>query len=291
MTSDPHEQRIEAARVRRPLFRRIAAFLIATVFVALLANGGLETWFSYEEHKAVLVSAQRQSAERAADTIGQFIKEIEGDLGWTTQLPLTSETLDAKRFDAQRLLRQAPAIMELALIDAEGREQLRVSRVAIDQLATGKDFSRDPAFTRAASGSTYLGPVFFKDDSEPYMTLALAGARRANGVSIAEVNLKFIQDVIAGIKVGQRGYAYIVDSAGRLIAHPDISLVLRNMDVSNRPQIRLAREAVEGAPQALPTKNFAGDNVLSAFAPVRPTDWLVFVETPSPRRMNPYTRR
>ena len=287
MTIGPHQQGIEAAPVRRPLFRRIAAFLITVVFVALLADGGLGAWFSYQEHKAILVKAQQQNAERAADAIGQFVKGIEADLGWTAQLSLSSDTLEAKRFDAQRLLRQAPAITELALIDAQGREQLQVSRVAIDQLGTGKDFSGDPAFTRAASGSAYLGPVYFKDSSEPYMTVALAGARRANGVSVAEVNLKFIQDVIAGIKVGERGCAYIVDGTGRLIAHPDISLVLRNLDVSDRPQVRLAREQVDKARQAIPTTNFTGERVLSAFAPIPSTGWVVFVETPIAEAFEP----
>ena len=33
------------------------------------------------------------------------------------------------------------------------------------------------------------------------------GRRRDAGVSIAEVNLKFIWDVVSQIKVGERGYA------------------------------------------------------------------------------------
>jgi len=56
------------------------------------------------------------------------------------------------------------------------------------------------------------------------MTLALAGTRRESGVSVAEVNLKLIWDVVSQIKVGERGDAYLVDRQGRLIAHPDISL-------------------------------------------------------------------
>ena len=64
------------------------------------------------------------------------------------------------------------------------------------------------------------------------MTLSLAGTRRDAGVSIAEVNLKLIWDVVSQIKVGERGHAYVVGAQGRLIAHPDISLVLRNTDMS-----------------------------------------------------------
>ena len=72
------------------------------------------------------------------------------------------------------------------------------------------------------------------------MTLALAGTRKDAGVSIAEVNLKLIWDVVSQIKVGEHGHAYVVGSQGRLIAHPDISLVLRNTDMSKLVQVQAA---------------------------------------------------
>ena len=77
-------------------------------------------------------------------------------------------------------------------------------------------------------------------ESEPYMTLALAGTRRDTGVSVAQVNLKLIWDVVSNIKVGIHGRAYVVDADGRLVAHPDISLVLRNTDMSRLAQVRSA---------------------------------------------------
>ena len=78
------------------------------------------------------------------------------------------------------------------------------------------------------------------------MTLALAGDRRDAGVSIAEVNLKFIWDVVSQIKVGEQGQAYVVDAPGRLIAHPDISLVLRETNAPIWPKCgQRARQARE----------------------------------------------
>src|SRR6185295_6776636 len=53
--------------------------------------------------------------------IGQFVKEIESQLGWTTQLPWSAGSIDQRRFDALRLLRQVPAITELAQLDASGK--------------------------------------------------------------------------------------------------------------------------------------------------------------------------
>ena len=66
----------------------------------------------------------------------------------------------------------------------------------------------------------YLSPVYFRKESEPYLTLAIAGTGRSAGVTVAEVNLKFIWDVISRIHVGKAGAAYVVDERGLLIAHP-----------------------------------------------------------------------
>src|SRR4029079_5539369 len=47
-------------------------------------------------------------------------------------------------------------------------------------------------------------------------------------VVVAESNLRLIWDIIASIKIGDTGHALVVDDSGRLIAHPDISRVLRS---------------------------------------------------------------
>jgi signal transduction histidine kinase len=114
------------------------------------------------------------------------------------------------------------------------------------------------------------------------MTLSLAGTRRDAGVSVAEVNLKLIWDVVSQIKVGEHGHAYVVDSQGRLIAHPDISLVLRNTDLSQLAQVQAAQARARGAPadQVQEAEEVRGRRVLTAYAPVAPLGWFMFVELP-----------
>jgi signal transduction histidine kinase len=275
--------RVPFLQRRGRLFRKYVALFVAVVFVALLANGLLQVWFFYHESKISLIRIQHEQAANAAAKIGQFIKEIEAQLGWTTQLPWNERTLAQRRFDARRLLNQVPAITELAQLDPSGREQLRVSRLALDVIGSGVDLSKDPKFIEAAPDKTYYGPVYFRRESEPYMTLAVAGARRDAGVSVAEVNLKFIWDVVSQIKVGESGQAYVVGPGGRLIAHPDISLVLRNTDLSGLAQVKEARAALSGEPAETVqvAKDIQGREVLTAHAQIAPLGWLVFVELPS----------
>src|SRR5215475_13047870 len=225
-----------AARTRSRLFAKYVALFVAVVAVALLSNGIFEVFFYYREHKNSLIRIQHEQAVAAAAKISQFVKEIENQLGWTTQLPWSASSIEHRRFDALRLLRQVPAITELVQVDSSGKERLRVSRIAIDVIDSGFDLSKDPKFTEAVAHKVYYGPVYFHRESEPYMTLAIAGTRKDAGVSIAEVNLKLIWDIVSQIRVGQHGHAYVVGAQGRLIAHPDISLVLRNTDMSKLPQ-------------------------------------------------------
>src|SRR5215813_13630227 len=276
-------------KTRRRLFTKYVVLFVAVVCIALLSNGIFDVFFYYQEHKASLIRIQREQAEAAAAKIGQFIKEIESQLGWTTQLPWSAGSIEQRRFDALRLLRQVPAITELAQLDATGKERLRVSRLAMDVVASGADLSSDPKFAEAVARKVYYGPVYFRRESEPYMTLAIAGTRRDAGVSVAEVNLKLIWDVVSQIKVGERGHAYVVDAQGRLIAHPDISLVLRNTDMSKLAQVRAARAATSGAGASgdnpaetvQEAENIEGKKVLTAYAPVAPLGWLMFVELPA----------
>ena len=272
-----------AARVRNRLFSKYVGLFAAVVTLALLANGIFDVWFYYQEHKTSLVRIQREQAEAAAAKIGQFIREIESQLGWTTQLPWSAGSIEQRRFDALRLLRQVPAITELSQLDATGKERLRVSRLAMDVVGSGTDYSNDPKFTEAMARKVYYGPVYFRRESEPYMTLAIAGTRRDAGVSVAEVNLKLIWDVVSQIKVGEHGNAYVVGAQGRLIAHPDISLVLRNTDMSSLAQVKSARAgaAGESAEVVQEAKNIQGREVLTASAPVPQLGWLMFVELPA----------
>ena len=276
---------------RRRLFRKYALLFIALVGAALLINSAFDFWFSYQENKAALIRVQQEKADAAAARIEEFIDEIERQIGWTTHAQWASGPLDQRRQDYFRLLRQVPAITELSQLDAEGKEQLKVSRLSMDVVGSGEDFSQKPAFIEAKANHIWFSPVYFRKESEPYMTVALAREGRNAGVTVAEINLKLIWDVITALKIGEGGYAYVVDGHGRLIAHPDISLVLRDTDLSKLPQVAAALAQAPGArgdkPEATIARNLAGRNVLTAHAAITPLGWRVFVEVPLAEALAP----
>src|SRR6267378_8056726 len=266
--------------MRNRMFRKYVVPFVAVVSWALLTNGLLDIYFTYQESRAQLAQIQREKANAAALQIEQFVREIEHQMGWTTQPQVVAApgALEQRQIDYVRLLRQVPAITEVAFLDGRGREQLRISRLAMDVVAGGADVSGEPRFRETRGGRVWYGPVYFRKESEPYMTLAVPhGTSVTAPVTAAEVNLKFIWDVVSQIRVGRLGQAYVVDQQGHLIAHPDISLVLRKTDFSGQPHVRAARD---GAADAMLSTDLAGRSTLVAHTVIAPLGWTVFVEQP-----------
>jgi signal transduction histidine kinase len=272
---------------RRRLARKYAIILVALVTGTLLVSGAIEIYASYGENKAALVALQREKAAGAASRIETFVREIERQLVWTTQplLVAPGAALEQRRIDAVRLQRQVLPITEVSHLDSAGREQLRVSRLAMDVIGSNIDYAADPKFKVPRSGRTYFGPVYFRKESEPYMTIAMPQA--GGGVTVAEVNLKFIWDVVSQIKVGKAGLAYTVDSGGNLIAHPDISLVLQKTSLAELSQVKAALGGPSQVEAVTIAKDLKGREVLTAHAVIAPLGWVVMVEQPLEEALEP----
>jgi signal transduction histidine kinase/HAMP domain-containing protein len=272
--------------VKRGLFLKYVVLFVGLVTGVLVINAALDLYFVYQDNRRASIEVQKEKAEAAAQRIESFVRNIENQIGWVAQAQWAALPVEQRRFDDVRLLRQVPAITELVQLDRQGREQLRVSRLSMDVVGAGTDRSAEPAFVEAIANRVYYGPVYFRKESEPYLTMAVAHGSKS-GVTIAEVNLKLIWDVVSQIKVGKEGYAYVVDRLGRLVAHPDISLVLRGTDMSRLAQVAAAlkSQGQDGGP--VDATNRAGVSVLSAHAAIPALGWLVFVEVPTVEAQQP----
>ncbi len=267
---------------RRPIATRYAALVVVLLSAALVASGTVEAWVSHRERQAALEALQREKAQAAATEVSRFVDDVLRNLEWVTlSAAPADDELERRRLDFLKLLRLEPAVTTVTLVDASGRERLRVSRIKPDRLAGGIDLSSEPGFINARRGKAHFGDVYFVAETEPYLTIGAPSAARDGSVVLADVNLKFVWTVVSEIRIGTTGYAYVVDAQGRLVSHPDISRVLQMTDLSRLPQVQAASTA--GANQ----NGFAGDGrdsagvpVLSAYAKIAPLNWTVFVEQP-----------
>ena len=265
---------------RGRLFRKYLLLIITLVTIALLASGGVSLYFTYQETKSALSSLQHEKALAAASRIEQYIRQIEQQITYAALPQLDAGDVEARRIEFLKVLRQAPEITDIAEVDAEGREQIAVSRLGMDSLKSNKDRGQEPAFRNARRGRPYFSPVYFRKETEPYMTIGVRSGGDKSPATIADVNLKFVWDVVSRIKIGETGKAYVVDANGFLVADPDIGLVLRKTNLSQLAHVKAADHAGGASDIAMVSRDLAGTEVLASLAPIESLNWKVFVEQP-----------
>jgi adenylate cyclase len=266
-------------RPRRSLFFKYFITLFVAVVVPMTLGAATEAWFAFRDNRLYLNETLQVEARSAADRIQAFTDGIRDQLGWVVQFPWTQGEDDRRRIDGLRLLQQVPAVVSLSLIDPSGTERVFVSRVSMNRTGRGADMSADPAVVGARANRVWYGPVHYQRDSEPYMRIAVAGNRAAAGIVVADINLKLIWDIIAGIKIGDTGHALVVDDSGRLIAHPDISLVLRSgAGAGDLNRLQSATSSANGS--AVTTTGEDGKPVVALAVRAASVGWTVIAQQP-----------
>jgi signal transduction histidine kinase len=264
-------------------------FLISVLLISggLTASGLLEVYFRYRESREQLDLFNQEVAAGAAFKIARFVQEIETLMRAATKSRdiILKGLSQEYRFELRRLFLVAPAITDAVVIDTAGVIRARASRLRTVFSKLDVDLVASPAFLQGRQGRSYFGPVYLVRGSEPHMTIAVPiepFAGNVIGVLVAQVNLKYINEVVSDIKVGKAGYAYAVTRSGDLIAHPDVSLVLRARNVAQLSHVKAVFQSSAKAakPSATVTHNFQGLKVLSSYALIPGLNWAVFIELP-----------
>jgi signal transduction histidine kinase len=266
------------------LFGKYVAYFVGFAVFILIVNISLETWFTYREATGAVVRLEWEKADAAALRIDHMFAEIERQIAWTTR---ASADLNQRRADYVLLLQQVPAIDEVMQIDGNGHELLRVTRFATEAIA-GTDYSNDPRFTQALAKRVWIGPIYFRNDVDPYITIAIAHSGLYAGVTAAEIDLRFLRDVVGGIQVGATGYAYVVGPQGQLLAQSDQLKAPRGTAMSGLAQVAtiLANEENKSALWDY-GRDLGGRSVLAAGAVVPRFNWFVIVEQPLSEAFKP----
>jgi class 3 adenylate cyclase/HAMP domain-containing protein len=266
--------------LREGLFAKYVTALVGLVVFVLAVNGAMETWISYRATKSTLTDAMGEKAEATARRIEQSIADLERQISWVTRG--SAVTIDQHRVDYAQLLNQAPAVYQLSLLDGYGREQLRLSRTSLS-IGSRADFSRDSRFTDTLGKNVNYAPAFFRDQ-RPYMSISVSHSSFNAGVTVAEIDLRFVSDFLGDAQVGKSTFAYVVDPDGEVLASsskgPEIGKSLA--DLSQVAAVLTAG----GSPHASGT-DLEGHSVLTAANAVPKLGWYVFFEQPTAQALAP----
>ncbi|CCD92001.1 putative Adenylate/Guanylate cyclase [Bradyrhizobium sp. ORS 375] len=266
--------------LRQGLFAKYVVSLVGLVVFVLAVNGATETWISYQSTKASLTAAMAEKADASARRIDQAVSDLQRQISWVTRA--SANTLELRRADYVQLLSQAPAVRQLYQLDGQGREQLRVSRTSIS-FSSGNDLSRDLRFTDTVTYGSNFSAVTFKG-AQPMMSISVAHSGFNAGVTVADIDLDFLEDFMTEAQVGKVGIAYVVDPKGQVLASSAKGPAV-GQDLAKLPQVA-AVLAPDGQSLASGTDS-NGHAVLTAAATLPKLGWVVFFEQSTAHALAP----
>jgi PAS domain S-box-containing protein len=271
----------------RSLWVTLATAFLALSAVVLLIASSANIYFSFKIQQKLITNEQQFIAQKAAYSVTEFIqKKLDLLRSAAVVSNLAAAEEQEQKLIVEKLLGVDPAFRQVLLLDLKGQELIRASRLS--NLVSGQFTKRlgSDLLSNVNTGKTYIGAVYIDDvTSEPLIAMAVPVTDIFNDskrILLAEVNLKFMWDLVGSMKIGENGLAYVVDKKGALIAFGDISRVLKGENVVHLSEVS---EFVKGdilthKDSAAVVKGILGNRVVANHVHLETPDWAVVVELP-----------
>jgi len=269
----------------RSLTVTLAIAFVAMSLAIVLITTGLQGYSNYQNQQKTISYEQKLIAQGAADTVRNMVTDRMDTLLGTAYLSgLATSQPEQQKATLDKLLHFDPAFRQVILFNTSGEELARSSRVSHAESNQIPEPVRAEIFAQAIQGKTYIGPVSIDEKSgEPMMIMAVPVTDifgDYKGALAAEVNLKFMWDLVGNLKIGEGGAAYVVDGQGNLIAYGDISRVLKGDNVLGLEDVRRFVSDRDTVYDAEVTQGIKGDAVIANYVSLGEPDWAVVVEMP-----------
>ena len=278
--------------VNRFQFSRSLPALLTIAFttlsvVVLLVSGGLQLFFNIQSQQQSLTSRQQLVAQDAAKAVSNFVEQKFTGLETVVKFsnPLIADPGSQKTI-IETLLGLDPAFRQFALLDSSGRQVTQVSRDTLTLSPQFVSLLNSKITGQTSKGQRFISPVYIDNTtSEPLIAIAIPVKNDLGdfqGTLVAEVDLKFMWDLVDQLKVGQTGYAYVVDNQGNLIAFQDPSLVLQGRNARNIGDLNnfVNNPNQSFTPGIATYTGLIGKTVVGTYSPLGTPEWAVVTELP-----------
>jgi methyl-accepting chemotaxis protein len=211
-----------------------------------------------------LIQSRLETQKRTLEMIAN-ITEIRG-MNWFAQLPILKSQVQNTEF------------INLGVINLSGN----INYVDGNSIKLESD---DPLF-KVIEGESSINIIKSQVNDElvlAYVTPIERAGRTVGGL-LGYMDIKTLSDITDDTGYGELGYAYMIDSNGNTIAHPDREKALTGynplVEVENDKSIKsLAAlfEKILEQRSGLEEYSYQGNDMFAGFTPIEETDWLLVV--------------
>ena len=213
------------------LRNRLSLFFISLAIIPVITVSIILAQRSFTTLENQALDSQRQTADGLGTEIVTFVREREDELRLISDVNALA-TLDTRgqRAVLNSLLAHQQLYLELALLDSQGQETIRLSRLQVFSQNDLVSRATSPEFLEAMQGNDYFSPIYLGEaEREPLITIALPVfdpfSDTVSYVLVADFRFRTVWDLIAARDLGSDDDLYVLNAAGQVIAHHDPAVV------------------------------------------------------------------
>lgn len=257
---------------RHSLRWRLLTLLAVMLLLTLVIIGASVYYFILENEHHSWEGRQGEAARFAAETVAAFIQRTQDKL--VTVSLLDPEILAADPALLKNILDESPALLEILRLDNSG-EVLASANQDGPLLANLFTIPQSRWFAESKAGRLFLSNVQISSSGQPYLIISVPAP--GGGVVAARLRMNVLWDVVAGLRFGESGQAYVVNRQGKIVGHTDPEVVLALTTLEGRPEMGEILEASEQKWSGS-YDNFQGLRVIGVTQPVYNTGWIIVTE-------------
>lgn len=295
--------------VRLTVRRRIVLILLIVSIVPLVIANEIWLLSSQAQLRKDAAFQQELLVKSSADDVNSYINgKVDAAIIHSQSADVQNMQIPEAQAELSAYLKQDGDILQASLVDENGIQRLLVNRSGATTQIVNVSSSDAFRVVTFLGGEDYISPLSFNAQKTPFITISIpltsyASTQSGNylstsepgvilapsaikGALIIQVALNQLWNSVLNYKLGQAGYAYVVDNQGNIIAYPDAHFVMHHRSLATVSEVKdaLAETIVPGAPIPSPvphqTVSETGVKVLSSHYLVSRTGWRVIAEEP-----------
>lgn len=291
--------------------KTLLLFFVISVFPLMIIN---VFWLRSAQNQLQRAAAERQSillsglARRINDSLDSQINRV---VSMSEDVDVATLDSDGAKVSLLQYASQDSDVVRVAVADRSGNERTVVEDGRISENKINIKDSDAFAVVTFVSNKAYVSDIKV-NNNQPEMTISVpifnltselgqqdltaneALTRRFGGdiigAIIVTVKLNSIWDEVSRVRLGDDGYAYLIDENGGLLVHPDASFKPSADELTNIAEVQEARrvlgsfdlettaERYQPSPEV--TRSEKKQQVLSSSFPISSTKWSVIGQEP-----------
>lgn len=253
---------------------KIITLLIVLVILSVSIIGVLSTNSQVSVINDNLIYSTKELSQGLSQQIDGFITEhrsVLESIASTNDLRLYNNQ-DQKAL-LQEINKKNKDFALMFVTDAKGQQVARS-----DDKAQFDDMSERDYFKAVVSDkkTTISDVLISKTTGKPAVVIAVPiidAQGQFEGILGATLDLAIMEDMRSKISIGKTGYAFITDTQGQILAHPDAKMVEERSNVSD---VEIVKKALTGESGAQ-IYEYKGVKVFGSYTTVPTTRWAVVV--------------